>query len=83
MSDEAVIVAREALLLDPAMIEAIPAAIRPAPILIGSGAADTVKTILGRLEDALERREERVGRAAPRPGDMASLRAALGMSIAA
>lgn len=84
MSDEAMSLAREELLLDPVMVA--PTLARPEPMgprLVSPAPAQTVQGLLGHLEDALSRREQRVGRLAPVPGDIASLRAALGMSIAA
>ena len=83
MSDEAVTVAYEELMLDPAMIEAaspapmpLPAAARPMPL-------HTVEGLMAHLEEAVARRRLRAGRTPPAPGDMASLRAALGIPIAA
>ena len=85
MSDEAMAVAREELLLYPAMIEAEPVATAPGTT-VATGQPDRPQTVAGlmsHLEDALQRRWQHTGPAAPAPGDMASLRAALGMSIAA
>lgn len=83
MSDEAMMLAKEELLLDPEMIEEKEPIPAPRAPVAAIRRAQSVGGMMRELEDALGRREQRVGRAAPIPGDIASLRAALGMSIAA
>lgn len=85
MSDEAIVIAREELLLDPAMMAAgqgveAPLATVPATTRFRSA---TVASMLGELEDAVARRAALVGAVPVQPGDMASMRATLGVPLAA
>jgi hypothetical protein len=82
MSDEAVAHARGELLLDSEMIAESPEAGGGEPAIVERRTDETVGSMLIRLEDALERRRERAGDTAPVPGDIRSLRSALGMVAA-
>lgn len=90
MSDEAIAHARDELVLDtlapdealetPEPPEAAPAA-DAGPDLSPAAKQPPISGLLDRLEQALEQRERRTGSSAPiLPGDMASLREALGGS---
>ncbi len=87
MSDEAMAHARDELLLDDAMIADDSPALAGEAALFNRGRTiverhteESVGSMLERLENALEQRKQRVGDVAPTPGDIGSLRAALGIA---
>jgi hypothetical protein len=94
MSDEAMAVARDELVLDNVMPDqpseplAADPPIPPQAALQQEadepaqqfGAGEPIAALMARLEDALERREQRFA-PPPRPGDLASLRQALGLEL--
>lgn len=86
MSDEAMAHARDELLLDNAVLEEEADVVDVRSLSFGSeplvepSAGDTVKSLLDRLESALERRKARGSDGAPTPGDIGSLRTALGIA---
>lgn len=90
MSDEAVAVAREELVLDQTVVEVSEADAAPVPAgtaisdpdehpLADADDSETIQSLSQRLDQALERRRLRLGSGAPMPGDISSLKAALGL----
>lgn len=79
MSDEAVAFGLEELVLDSAMIQKFTPA-EPAVVDRSGRAMESVGAMLDRLEEALDRRSTVAGNSPPRPGDMRSLQAALGIA---